>query len=232
MGPNLISQDLRYNALPLYFSRPLRRIDYFLGKLGVIVAFLGMVIIVPSLIAYVLGLLFSLDITILRDTFRCCWPASATDWSSSVSAGMLMLALSSLSRNSRYIALFWLAVWFVTQHRVGRPRRAVDQRAASRQQARGATRRNGMSAARTTWPTSSSRRAQDRLAAAGVVHGQPVARRPAAARHRRGLGEAQPSTARPTSGASSCCEIMGPQYPVVLVGRRAGRSYLDCPHAS
>ncbi|HEY2148722.1 MAG TPA: hypothetical protein VGH32_12345, partial [Pirellulales bacterium] len=30
-GPNLISQDLRFNALPLYFSRPLRRIDYFLG---------------------------------------------------------------------------------------------------------------------------------------------------------------------------------------------------------
>ena len=47
VGPNLISQDLRYNALPLYFSRPLRRIDYFVGKLGVIVALLGMVIIVP-----------------------------------------------------------------------------------------------------------------------------------------------------------------------------------------
>ena len=38
VGPNLISQDLRFNALPLYFSRPLRRIDYFLGKLGVIAA--------------------------------------------------------------------------------------------------------------------------------------------------------------------------------------------------
>ncbi len=30
VGPDLISQDLRLNALPLYFSRPLRRIDYFL----------------------------------------------------------------------------------------------------------------------------------------------------------------------------------------------------------
>ena len=68
VGPNLISQDLRFNALPLYFSRPLRRIDYFLGKLGVIGAFLGMVMIVPAVIAYILGLLFSLDITILRDT--------------------------------------------------------------------------------------------------------------------------------------------------------------------
>src|SRR6187551_2930722 len=55
VGPNLISQDLRFNALPLYFSRPLRRIDYFLGKLGVIGAFLAMVVILPSLIAWILG---------------------------------------------------------------------------------------------------------------------------------------------------------------------------------
>jgi len=48
VGPNLISQDLRYNALPLYFSRPLRRIDYFLGKLGIIVALLGSIVIVPK----------------------------------------------------------------------------------------------------------------------------------------------------------------------------------------
>src|SRR4029078_1393726 len=70
VGPTLISQDLRYNALALYFSRPLRRIDYFVGKLGVIVALISAVIIVPSVFAYLFGLLFSLDITIIRDTSR------------------------------------------------------------------------------------------------------------------------------------------------------------------
>jgi ABC-2 type transport system permease protein len=119
VGPNLISQDLRYNALPLYFSRPLRRIDYFLGKLGVIVVFLSFVIIVPSIIAYVLGLLFSLDITIVRDTFRVLLASVGYGLTISVSAGLLILALSSLSRNSRYIALFWLAIWFVTSSVAG-----------------------------------------------------------------------------------------------------------------
>ena len=114
VGPNLISQDLRYNALPLYFSRPLRRIDYFLGKLGVIIAFLGMVIILPSLVAYVLGLLFSLDISIVRDTFGILLASIAYGLVIAVSAGVLILALSSLSRNSRYIALFWLGIWFVS----------------------------------------------------------------------------------------------------------------------
>jgi ABC-2 type transport system permease protein len=111
VGPTLISQDLRMNALPLYFSRPLRRIDYFLGKLGVIVTFLGLVLIVPAVLAYCLGLLFSLDATILWDTFPILLGSVGFGLVIALSAGTLMLALSSLSRNSRYVALMWLGIW-------------------------------------------------------------------------------------------------------------------------
>jgi ABC-2 type transport system permease protein len=114
VGPNLISQDLRYNALPLYFSRPLWRIDYFLGKLGVIMAFLVMVIVIPPLVAYLFGLLFSLDITIVRDTFGLILSVVVYGLTIAVSAGTLMLALSCLSRNSRYVALLWLVIWLVS----------------------------------------------------------------------------------------------------------------------
>lgn len=114
VGPNLISQDLRYNALPLYFSRPLRRIDYFLGKLGVIVGIIGLALIVPSAIAYVAGLLFSLDFTILRDTYRILLAATVYGLVIAFSAGLLILALSSISRNSRYISLMWLGIWMIT----------------------------------------------------------------------------------------------------------------------
>jgi len=105
---------LRYNALPLYFSRPLRRMDYFFGKFGVIAALLAAIIILPSLVAYVFGLLFSLDITIIRDTSRILFASVAYGLIIALSAGMLMLALSSLSRNSRYIALFWMGIWILT----------------------------------------------------------------------------------------------------------------------
>jgi ABC-2 type transport system permease protein len=114
VGPSLISQDLRFNALPLYLSRPLRRIDYFLGKLGVVAAFLCLVIVVPSFLAYFLGVLFSLDATVIRDTFRIPLACAAYGLVISVSAGTLMLALSSISRSSRYVALFWLCVWLVS----------------------------------------------------------------------------------------------------------------------
>ncbi len=88
--------------------------DYFVGKLGVIGWFLGLVVILPSLIAYVLGLSFSLDVTILRDTFPLLVACLAYGAIVVVSAGTLMLALSSLSRNSRYVALFWVVLWFVS----------------------------------------------------------------------------------------------------------------------
>jgi ABC-2 type transport system permease protein len=114
VGPNLISQDLRYNALPLYFSRPLRRIDYFAGKLGVIATLLGAVIVAPSLIAYALGLMFSLDVTIVRDTWRILLASVGYGVVIAISAGTLMLALSSLSRNSRYVALFWMCIWILS----------------------------------------------------------------------------------------------------------------------
>lgn len=114
VGPGLISQDLRVNALPLYFSRPLRRIDYFLGKLGVISFFIGMVTILPAVIAYVFGLLFSLNWRVAVVTFPILLAAVTYGIIICISAGTLMLAFSSLSRNLRYVALFWLGFWFVS----------------------------------------------------------------------------------------------------------------------
>jgi ABC-2 type transport system permease protein len=114
IGPNLVSQDLRFNALPLYFSRPLRRFDYFLGKLGVIGVFLSAVAIAPPLLAYLLGLCFSLDLSVVKDTWRILAASLGYGLIIVLSAGTLMLALSSLSRNSRYVAAFWIGIWFVS----------------------------------------------------------------------------------------------------------------------
>ncbi|HMP60774.1 MAG TPA: hypothetical protein PKD86_15620 [Gemmatales bacterium] len=113
VGPDLISKDLRFNALPLYLSRPLRRLDYFLGKLGVIGFYLVLVTAAPIAIAYVLGVAFSMDVTVLADTWRIA--AGAMLWSLVVivSAGTLMLAISSLSRNSRYVSIIFVVWWFV-----------------------------------------------------------------------------------------------------------------------
>lgn len=48
-GPGLISPDLRNNALPLYFSRPLRRSEYLLGKGAVLALVLSAMTWIPGL---------------------------------------------------------------------------------------------------------------------------------------------------------------------------------------
>jgi ABC-2 type transport system permease protein len=114
VGPSLISQDLRFNAIPLYFSRPLRRFDYFVGKMGVIGTILAAVAILPAVLAWFLGVLFSLDLSIIKDTFGLLCGAIAYGVVVVLSAGSVMLALSSLSRSSRYVGLFWIGVWFIS----------------------------------------------------------------------------------------------------------------------
>ncbi|MBX9579757.1 MAG: hypothetical protein K2X87_05560, partial [Gemmataceae bacterium] len=115
VGPNLVSRDLRFNAFPLYFSRPVRRVDYFLGKLAVIGFFLLAIIVVPAAGAYLLGLGFSLSLGVARDTYRVLWAAVLFGLVVAASAGTLMLALSSLSRRSVYVGLAWAGLVFLSQ---------------------------------------------------------------------------------------------------------------------
>lgn len=114
VGPGLISQDLRFNAVTLYLSRPLYRWDYFLGKLGVIGYFLALVAILPAVFAYLLGVLFSFKVSVVADTWHLLLGCVGYGLVIVLSAGTLMLALSSLSRNSRYVASFWVGIWIGT----------------------------------------------------------------------------------------------------------------------
>ncbi|MGA2253723.1 MAG: hypothetical protein ABSG53_03600 [Thermoguttaceae bacterium] len=112
-GPNLISLDLRYNALPLYLSRPVTRLDYFLGKLGVIAALVAALAVVPAAAAYVLGVCFSLNLTVVHDTWRLLPASILYGLVIVVSAGTLMLALSSMSRRSLYVGLAWVGLFLI-----------------------------------------------------------------------------------------------------------------------
>src|SRR5262249_56378721 len=108
-GPGLISRDLRFNALPLYMSRPLTRLDYFLGKLGVIGALVAAVAVGPAAVAYIVGVAFSLDLRVVKDTYHVLLASIAYGLLITLSVGTLILAMSSLSRRAPYrgAALVW-----------------------------------------------------------------------------------------------------------------------------
>jgi len=113
IGPGLISQDLRFNAIPLYLSRPLTRFDYFAGKLATIAAFLAAVMIVPAVLTYVIGLAFSLDFKVVTDTIHIVPAVVAYGLVVTAVGGLFMLAISSLSRKSLYVAATWIGIWLM-----------------------------------------------------------------------------------------------------------------------
>jgi ABC-2 type transport system permease protein len=113
-GPGLISRDLRFNALPLYFARPLTRLDYFMGKLGVIGALVAGVAIAPALLAYIVGICFSFDLGVVKDTYRVLLGSAAYGIIITLAVGTVMLALSSLSRRSLYVGLMWFGMWWIS----------------------------------------------------------------------------------------------------------------------
>lgn len=54
VGPALVSPDLRNNALPLYLSRPLTKLDYVLGKLIVLIVLTSAISWVPGVLLFLL----------------------------------------------------------------------------------------------------------------------------------------------------------------------------------
>lgn len=57
-GAGLISADLKFHALALYFARPLRRGDYLAGKFAVVLFYLLMFTLLPGLLLLLFNALF------------------------------------------------------------------------------------------------------------------------------------------------------------------------------
>jgi ABC-2 type transport system permease protein len=51
-GPGLIAPDLANNALPLYFSRPLTRVDYVAARMATLVGLLSLVTWLPGVVLF------------------------------------------------------------------------------------------------------------------------------------------------------------------------------------
>lgn len=54
VGPGLVAPDLANNALPLYFSRPISRNQYILGKLTVLIGLLSLLTWIPLMLLFVM----------------------------------------------------------------------------------------------------------------------------------------------------------------------------------
>jgi ABC-2 type transport system permease protein len=114
-GAGLIANDLKANALQIYLSKPITRRDYLIGKLGVLVFFLALPTLVPGLLLFLLAVLFQPSLEFLKRNY---WvPGAITAYSLLIifTFALVILALSSLSRSSRFAGINFAAVLFFSQ---------------------------------------------------------------------------------------------------------------------
>lgn len=113
VGPRLISQDVRNKSFLLYFSGPISFATYIFGKLGVMLAFLAFVVLLPTLGLYVVSIAFSHDLSTLVSTWIVLVRIIAAWLVLAVPAGLFMLYLSSMTREPRFATAAWLAIVIV-----------------------------------------------------------------------------------------------------------------------
>lgn len=114
VGAGLIANDRRANALQIYLSKPLTRIEYVVGKLAVLLVFLVGVTWLPAMLLLLLQIMFAGNLTFLRNNLFL-FPAITVFAAVQVfSAAFAMLALSSMSRSSRFVGVMYAGLIFFT----------------------------------------------------------------------------------------------------------------------
>jgi ABC-2 type transport system permease protein len=115
VGAGLIANDRRANALQIYLSKPLTRAEYIFGKLAILMSFLLLITWVPALVLLIVQIAFAGNFTFLKNNLYLFPAITVFAFIEVTMVAAAMLALSSLSKSSRYVAILYSAVIFFTQ---------------------------------------------------------------------------------------------------------------------
>lgn len=114
VGSGLIANDRRANALQIYLSKPLTRVEYIAGKLVTLLVFLTAVTWVPAILLLLLQMMFAGSTAFIRANLFL-FPAITVFTAVQVLVpAFVMLALSSLSKSRRFVAIMFAGIIFFT----------------------------------------------------------------------------------------------------------------------
>jgi ABC-type transport system involved in multi-copper enzyme maturation permease subunit len=114
VGAGLIANDRRANALQIYLSKPLTRAEYIVGKLAVLLVFLFGVTWLPATLLLILQVLFAGSLAFVRGHLFLIPAITLFSIVQVFSAAFAMLALSSMSRSSRFVGIMYAGLMFFT----------------------------------------------------------------------------------------------------------------------
>ncbi|HXD72892.1 MAG TPA: hypothetical protein VN628_04120 [Vicinamibacterales bacterium] len=112
LGAAAIAEDRRANALQIYLSKPLTRLEYIFGKLSVLMAFLLFITWVPAMLLLVVEIAFTGSFSFLTSNLHLIPAITLFALIEVLMVSMCILALSSLSTNSRFVGILFTALIF------------------------------------------------------------------------------------------------------------------------
>ncbi len=110
IGPGLIANDIRSRALPIYFSKPVTPSTYLLGKWIVIAIFVGAATFIPSVVGLIIGVAITGGLPTYTQNLHLLGDVALAGLVNMLFAGLVILAISSLTRDQRYAAGGWIAL--------------------------------------------------------------------------------------------------------------------------
>ena len=114
VGAGLIASDRRANALQIYLSKPLLRTEYIAGKAATLFLFLMLVTWMPAMLLLFLQVMFKGSFEFLRANLFLFPAITVATLLQALLATFTMLALSSLSKSSRYVGILYAGILFFT----------------------------------------------------------------------------------------------------------------------
>jgi len=114
IGAGLIANDRRANALQVYLSKPLTRAEYVAGKLAILFLFLVTVTWLPAITLLIIQIMFAGSFTFFRENIFLLPAITLFSLLQVLVASCTMLALSSMSKSSRFVGIMYAGLIFFT----------------------------------------------------------------------------------------------------------------------
>jgi ABC-type transport system involved in multi-copper enzyme maturation permease subunit len=113
-GAGLIANDRRANALQLYLSKPLSAAEYVAGKMAILFVFLIFVTWAPAMGLLLVQAVFAGSFTFIWNNTYLLPAITLFSLAQVLLASSTMLALSSLSKSSRFVGVMYAGLMFFT----------------------------------------------------------------------------------------------------------------------
>jgi ABC-2 type transport system permease protein len=112
VGTGLIANDRRANALQIYLSKPLTRLEYVAGKAAILAVFLLGVSWLPAILLLAVQAMFAGNLAFIRANAFLFPAITLYAFMQVLLATSTMLALSSLSKSPRFVGIMYAGVVF------------------------------------------------------------------------------------------------------------------------